>query len=176
MAEFDETPSQTAGPYVHIGCLPQVAGLEQRGMGAPVGATPSAKPTMTLDIEFFDGAGAQICDALVEIWHPDSAGQFGAQSWGRQATDFETGRVSFAMVKPAAPHGQAPHILVWIAARGINLGLTTRIYFPDCANEDDPVFALAGNRARTLVATKTDTGYAHKIFLQGPEETVFFDA
>jgi len=38
MTKLKESPSQTAGPYVHIGCVPQTAGLEQREMGQQLGA------------------------------------------------------------------------------------------------------------------------------------------
>lgn len=76
---------------------------------------------------------------------------------------------------PGAPAGQAPHIFLWIAARGINMALMTRVYFPENENAADPVFALAGDRAETLVAEKTDGGYLHTIYVQGHNETVFFD-
>lgn len=160
-----ETPSQTAGPYIHIGCMPSVAGLarhgtELRAKGAPTG------DQVTLDVKIFDGAGDAVKDALVEIWHEGV--------WQRAATDLQTGAVQFDMVKPGARAG-APHLLLWIVARGINLGLTTRVYFDDEENETDPVFQLAGARANTLVAKRTATGYAHEIYLQGEKETVFFD-
>jgi len=182
MADLKESPSQTAGPYVHIGCAAQTAGLEQRGLGPQLGATMTRGgkgTTCTLDIIILDGAGDIVKDALLEIWQASPHGDYEAtehfNNWGRQATDLETGFARFVTVKPAPMQGQAPHILVWIAARGINLALITRIYFPDEDNGTDPVVALAADRAETLVATKTQSGYAHKIRLQGPQETVFFD-
>ncbi|MEO0771683.1 MAG: protocatechuate 3,4-dioxygenase subunit alpha [Pseudomonadota bacterium] len=165
-----ESPSQTAGPYVHIGCLPQTAGLEPRGMGAQLGGEVP-EDAVTLDLTVYDGAGDVVRDALIEIWQSTDA----HQHWARQATDLETGVARFETVKPVAQAGQAPHLLVWIVARGINLGLTTRVYFPDENNEGDPVLGLAGKRAETLVAERTNAGYAHVIHLQGPMETVFFD-
>ena len=169
-----ESPSQTAGPYVHIGCTPQTAGLEQRSMGAQLGQTgPEDAQAMTLDITALDGAGDPLRDALFEVW------QAGADvcpgHWAREAADLETGLERFMTLKPSASEGQAPHLLVWIVARGINLGLTTRIYFPDEDNRSDPVLGLAGARADTLIAERTNAGYAHVIHLQGPNETVFFD-
>lgn len=183
MKGLKESASQTAGPYVHIGCVPQTAGLEQRGMGPQLGAhmvaeTATADP-ISLEITVLDGAGYVVKDALLEIWQPGPDGTFcpnsDFQNWGRQATDLSTGVALFDTVKPAAPPGQAPHILVWIVARGINLALTTRIYFPDEDNTDDPTLALAADRGDTLLAIQTKTGYAHTIRLQGPQETVFFD-
>jgi len=175
-----ESPSQTAGPYVHIGCAPQTAGLEQRGMGHELGGDMVfGRESITLEITVLDGAGAPVRDALVEIWQADPEGKLaptnGFRNWGRKPADLSSGTAQFETLKPGKSAGQAPHILVWIAARGINLGLTSRIYFPDEDNEKDAIFALAGARASTLVATKTDTGYAHAIRLQGDNETVFFD-
>jgi protocatechuate 3,4-dioxygenase alpha subunit len=183
MSDLKESPSQTAGPYVHIGCAPQTAGLEQRSMGPQLGmdmiTNGSDVKGITLDITVMDGAGDLVNDALIEIWQATPDGQFVATNtfanWGRQASDLQTGSAVFRTFKPGAPQGQAPHILVWIVARGINLGLITRIYFPDEENVNDAVLALAADRAASLIATKTDTGYAHVIRLQGPQETVFFD-
>ena len=64
----------------------------------------------------------------------------------------ETGDYRFETIKPGRvpfPDGrmQAPHISFWIVARGINLGLNTRLYFADeaDANAADPI--LAAHRA-----------------------------
>lgn len=175
-----ESPSQTAGPYVHIGCAPQTAGLEKRGMGNELGGDMVFdRQAITLEIAILDGAGSPVKDALVEIWQADPEGKLapsnGFRNWGRKPADLSSGTAQFQTLKPGKAGEQAPHILVWIVARGINLGLTTRIYFPDEDNETDATFTLASTRASTLVATKTNTGYAHTIRLQGENETVFFD-
>ena len=61
-------------------------------------------------------------------------------------------------------------------ARGINLGLHTRLYFPDEDNRDDPVLALLDHARRTtLIAVQKPAGYVFDIYLQGDAETVFFD-
>jgi protocatechuate 3,4-dioxygenase alpha subunit len=183
MAACKESPSQTAGPYVHIGCVPSFAGLRGMYGGRDLGAemitgVPAGDP-MTLTLKVLDGDGEALKDALVEIWQPGPDGGFGPTEgfshWGRAAADAETGEVAFETLRPGAPEGQAPHVLVWIVARGINMGLTTRIYFPDTDNTDDPVFALAGPRAETLVCEPSNNGYRHVIRLQGDAETVFFD-
>jgi protocatechuate 3,4-dioxygenase alpha subunit len=73
----------------------------------------------------------------------------------------------------------APHISFWIVARGINLGLSTRMYFADeeTANAEDPVLARIEHRVRvpTLLAPRDGNGYRFDIHLQGDKETVFFD-
>lgn len=82
-------------------------------------------------------------------------------------------------------HGRpmAPHINFWIVARGINVGLNTRMYFADEreANATDPVLNLIelDVRRKTLLAEPvTRDGkivYRFDIRLQGENETVFFD-
>ena len=73
----------------------------------------------------------------------------------------------------------APHICLWVVARGINVGLHTRIYFDDETehNASDPVLNLIeqNSRRETLIARCTPTGYNFDIVLQGKKETVFFD-
>ncbi|WP_375229776.1 protocatechuate 3,4-dioxygenase subunit alpha [Roseobacter sp. S98] len=185
MASDRETPSQTAGPYVHIGCMPAKAGIDGMYGGVDPGSAmilgPSAGEAVTLELDILDGEDTPLRDAMIEIWQAGPEGRFGAtqnfSNWGRAATDAETGIARFETLKPGAAGEQAPHILVWITARGINLGLTTRIYFADEAdrNAQDPVYCLAGERALTLVAARTPGGYRHTIRLQGVSETVFFD-
>ena len=73
---------------------------------------------------------------------------------------------------------QAPHVSLWIVARGINTGLQTRIYFEDEDNSTDPLLARIEqrHRVRTLIAKKTGDGlYRFDIRLQGEGETVFLD-
>jgi protocatechuate 3,4-dioxygenase alpha subunit len=68
-------------------------------------------------------------------------------------------------------------------ARGINIGLSTRMYFADEAalNAADPVLNLVEQEARrsTLVAQRAvrqgKAVYTFDIVLQGDRETVFFD-
>lgn len=182
MTDLKESASQTAGPYVHIGCVPSFAGLTDmyggRDPGAKMITGDPAGERITLTGRVFDGAGAPVTDGLLEIWQAGPDGRFdgaGFAGWGRQPTDAQTGAYTFETLKPGAVGNQAPHILIWIVARGINLGLTTRVYFPDEANDTDPVFSLAADRAATLLAQKTATGYHFDIHLQGPKETVFFD-
>jgi protocatechuate 3,4-dioxygenase alpha subunit len=63
-------------------------------------------------------------------------------------------------------------------ARGINVGLSTRIYFEDEDNDDDPLLSRIEQRprAQTLIARRTGDGeYRFDIRLQGEGETVFLD-
>ena len=101
----------------------------------------------------------------------------------RFAADGDSGEFTLRTVKPGpvpARGGglQAPHISLWIVARGINIGLQTRIYFDDEDNSADPLLARIEQRPRreTLIARRTGDGaYRFDIRLQGEGETVFLD-
>ncbi len=188
-----ETPSQTAGPYVHIGLLPRVAGTRPAGVadfGAPVFSpdAPGARIIVTGIIR--DGSGAPVTDAIVELWQADASGRYddnGPRGWGRCATD-AAGAYRFETIRPgrvAAADGilAAPHLTLWIVARGINVGLHTRLYFGDeaAANAADAVLAaiVDPRRRNTLVAARSGSAgmavYTLDIHLQGDDETVFLD-
>lgn len=184
-----ETPSQTAGPYVHIGCIPTFAGLgaiypEDLGLRAIEDGADGEIITITGSI--YDGAGWAFRDAMFESWQCDANGTFPGQDGAdpnvngfcRFAADGETGEFTLRTVKPGSAGGQAPHIALWIVARGINTGLQTRIYFDDEDNDDDPILSRIEqrNRVGTLLAKKTGSGqYRFDIHLQGEKETVFLD-
>jgi protocatechuate 3,4-dioxygenase alpha subunit len=186
-----ETPSQTAGPFVHIGTMPAVAGLKAKHTGPDNILARAGTLGERIRIEglIYDGAGALVKDALVEIWQANANGQYGSNDFsgfGRAATDFETGLFSFETVKPGAtPYRdgrmQAPHVTLTIFARGINIHLQTRLYFSDeaKANADDPVLQLVGapDLVATLIAHRDPSRplYRFDIRLQGDRETVFFD-
>ncbi len=182
-----ETPSQTAGPYVHIGLLPSVAGIEidRHGIDARTNLSGGAPIIITGVVR--DGAGDIVKDALLEIWQAGGDGQFadGHSGFARSHTDFETGEFRFETVKPGSVDWtdgspQAPHITLMIFARGINIHLHTRIYFADeiDANASDPVLCAIPEGRETLLA-KPDAGsnncYRFDVSLQGDAETVFFD-
>lgn len=197
--DLRESPSQTAGPYVHIGCTPNVAGIKIYGgdLGAVMITGPVQGQRMTLTGQIFDGTGTVLRDAMVEIWQADAAGLFASAvetrgqadphftGWGRCATDMADGTFRFETVKPGRvpfPDGrlQAPHITLWIVARGINIGLQTRIYFADeaDANATDPILTRIEHQTRvpTLLAQGDGAGnYRFDVHLQGPQETIFFD-
>jgi protocatechuate 3,4-dioxygenase alpha subunit len=56
----------------------------------------------------------------------------------------------------------APHVNLWVVARGINIGLNTRMYFSDEqeANQADPVLNLIEweVRRQTLIAQREVRG------------------
>ena len=190
---FKESASQTAGPYVHIGLTPNfcgITGVYDSDLGISMVTDKTRGERITLEGRVIDGGGNPLKDALVEIWQADADGVYHSMpqpdfcGWGRSPADAETGTFRFETIKPgrvAFTDGrmQAPHINVWIVARGINLGLNTRIYFEDEAeaNSGDPVLGRVEHRDRltTLIAKGGSGKYQHDIHLQGPQETVFFD-
>ena len=195
-----ESPSQTAGPYVHIGLTPNfvgIGGVYGQDLGSTMVNDRTRGERVSLVVTVFDGAGAPLRDALVEIWQAAAEGFYASPAeargradpdftgWGRSAADIESGACTFRTIKPGRvpfPDGRmmAPHISLWIVARGINLGLHTRVYFPDEeeANAADPILAKIEHRARvaTLIARKDADAYRFDVHLQGENETVFFDS
>lgn len=198
-----ETASQTAGPYVHIGLAPKQAGFdifEKNFTNVLVGPDTRGE-RIRVEGRVIDGSGTPVRDVLIEIWQANAQGKYqhpadrqdkdldkDFRGWGRGCSDFETGIYTFETIKPGVAEGRngrpmAPHINFWIVARGINIGLNTRMYFSDevDANAKDPVLNLIEweVRRKTLIAQRSEKDgqvvYRFDIQLQGPEETVFFD-
>jgi protocatechuate 3,4-dioxygenase alpha subunit len=163
------TPSQTVGPFLHIG-LPWADG--------PFAIADGTAGSFEITGVVTDGAGEPMPDALVETWQ---SGGEGREGFGRCPTD-QAGAYRIVTVLPPAQPGrdgatEAPHIDVTVFSRGLLRHLVTRIYFPDVeANAADPVLsAVDPDRRGTLIATAGPGGYRFDIRCQGDGETVFFD-
>jgi protocatechuate 3,4-dioxygenase alpha subunit len=172
------TPGQTVGPFFHY-ALPYERGHE---LVSP--ATPGA---VRLHGKVYDGAGAPVPDALVEIRQADPAGHVPAvegalrrdgtvfTGWGRAATD-AGGRYSFTTLEPgAAAAGASAFFSVAFFARGLLNRLFTRIYLPEVdAAHDSFLDALPAEQRRTLIASRQPDGsLVFDLHLQGEQETVF---
>ena len=203
MQRYPETPSQTGGPYVHIGLAPSQAGFEifASNVGNQLTNSQTRGDRICIEGRVFDGSGEPLRDVLIEIWQANADGKYAHpgdlqdkdldahfRGWGRTGADFDTGLYRFDTIKPGEVVGrqgvlQAPHINLWVVARGINIGLHTRLYFGDevAANAQDPVLNSIEwvSRRRTLLAQRTvlddQVVYQFDIHLQGERETVFFD-
>ncbi len=195
-----ESASQTAGPYVHIGCTPNFTGIhgvydKDLGSGSMVNDQTRGE-RITIRGHVIDGSGTALKDALVEIWQADADGFYNSPSetrgaadpnffgWARCPGDMESGEFVFETIKPGrVPFRDgrlmAPHVSFWIVARGINLGLNTRMYFSDeeQANAEDPILARIEHRVRvpTLIGKREGDTVTFDIHLQGDKETIFFD-
>lgn len=188
--DLTPTPSQTVGPFFHLGCT------EQASVGSLI--TPATKgERIHLVCRVFDGKGQPVPDAMIEIWQANAEGRYAHpedtqqkpldpsfNGFGRLATD-EQGRCVFETIMPGRVPGndgtlQAPHINVAVFARGLLKRLATRIYFADSpTNTEDPILTLVpAERRSTLLAQPDAAEKDHWLFdihLCGENETVFFD-
>ena len=182
------TPSQTVGPYFHIGT--------DDGFIRGELVAPDRAEAVRLFGTVRDGEGTPINDSMIEIWQANSAGRYahpedvredlpleeGFDGFGRVPTGPDGG-FAFVTLKPGRVPGpggreQAPHIDVSVFARGLLKRLVTRVYFPDeaDANDADPVLSSVpdADARASLVAVEDAGGLRFDINLQGDRETTFF--
>lgn len=195
-----QTPSQTAGPYLHIGCIPHKIGINSsfsNDLNNLVLSNETKGSRIEIYGKIYDGNNDIVKDALVEIWQVDFNGHYKSRvnnnsisdpnfnNWGRTTCDLETGLWQFHTIKPGMIKLTnrkilAPHIWLWVVARGINIGLFTCMYFCDEKNLNllDCNLKKISNSTniKSLIADKVeDHKYEFNIYLQGDKETVFFD-
>ena len=186
------TPSQTVGPFFHLGLdHPEWSDLT---VGNPVGER------IVIEGRVLDGDGMPVPDALIELWQANAAGRYAQpddqqtekpldprfRGFGRCATDAE-GRFRVTTIRPGPVPGrgnslQAPHINVVFFSRGLLKHLHTRIYFEgEPANATDPLLSSIEDAAvrGTLLARREGSGspahYRFDIIMQGENETAFLD-
>ena len=106
-----ETPSQTAGPYVHIGLAPpRRIRIYDTGLGFDPMPDDVPGPRIRVTGCVFDGMGATVRDVLIEVWQADAAGLYpdqpgaaaGFRHWARVVPDFDTGQFTLDTVLPGA--------------------------------------------------------------------------
>ena len=139
---------------------------------------------ITISGKIFDGENKPLLDVMIETWQCDQNGIFNKEKgFSRIIPDINTGLFRLITLKPGFSKNindkfQSPHILFWIVARGMNQPLITRMYFEDEELEKDNLFRLVKDKKRihTLLAKKNnEKEYKFNIYLQGEEETIFFD-
>jgi protocatechuate 3,4-dioxygenase, alpha subunit len=168
-------PGQTVGPFFHLG-LPYAGGNEL--------VPPGRAGAVRLHGRVFDGDGAPVPDAMIEIWQADArgavvrtGGSLARDGWtfsgfGRTQTDGD-GHYWFSTVEPGpAEAGRPAFFAVTVFARGLLDRLFTRAYLPD-PGPDPLLDGLEPERRRTLITTRDEQGLVFDIRLQGTEETVF---
>jgi protocatechuate 3,4-dioxygenase, alpha subunit len=179
------TPSQTVGPFLSLALV---------WPDGPHVVEPGTPGAVRVYGQVFDGTGAPVSDALVETWQADPDGRFAHpddprgpasgefRGLGRCPTG-DDGTYEIVTRKPgpvpAADGGtQAPHLDVFVLARGLLNHVVTRLYFDDepGANGADPVLASVDPARRATLLARADGsgGYRFDIRLQGERETVFF--
>lgn len=196
MSEPNEglTPSQTVGPFFAYGLVSDGEYSWPDAFSHNLVTADTLGERIRIEGTVYDGDGAPVPDAMLEIWQADAQGRFNDprdargptnssfRGFGRVGTSPE-GNFAFDTIKPGTVPGdngamQAPHILMAVFARGMLLQTYTRIYFSDeSANASDAVLALVPQERRdTLIATRQQNGkvYRFDVRLQGERETVFF--
>ena len=160
------TPSQTIGPFSH----------EAWRWACDASAAFEAG-NLTITGIMRDGDGAPITDAMLETWSPVAASDERAHTlpgFRRVATD-DTGAFSFRLTR--GPAGE-PAALVTVFARGLLVHQFSAIFLEDDAGLAGSAILeqVSPQRRATLVARKTGpSAYAWDIWMQGEQETVFFD-
>lgn len=154
------TPSQTIGPFWHL--LGETGDADLTRFGATGGR-------FELVGRVFDGDGAPVTDACVELWQDGPPASATFPGWGRCGTD-PGGGFRFVTVLPGPEH---PYFSVAVFARGLLRPLWTRVYFVEIG--DDLLRALPPDRRATLLARSEPPVWRWDIRLQGAGETVFLD-
>jgi protocatechuate 3,4-dioxygenase, alpha subunit len=159
------TASQTVGPFFSIG----LASLYQNA------AAINSANTATINGAVFDGDGKPIPDAVLEFWN--------AQYFARVPT-LEDGTFSAVLETPQKQNVQSGksslvYFDVLVFMRGLLKPVCTRVYLSDAkALVSEPTLkTVPTERVTTLAAKPTNaaTEYQWNIFMQGANETVFFD-
>jgi protocatechuate 3,4-dioxygenase alpha subunit len=182
------TPSQTLGPYFAYGLTAEQYryGYSQIADGKLIGTEDIKGKRILIKGRVLDGAGNPISDAMIEIWQSDHKGSYSNptfRGFGRMGTGTTPDNsFTFETIKPGSNGAEAPHIHVIVLMRGMLTHVFTRIYFSDEkeVNELDPVLnSIVPERRKTLIAQKIPDGdglqYHFDIFMQGENETVFFE-
>ena len=201
MKKLRQTPSQTVGPFFAYSLTAEQYGypfnsiindtLIESNIDPQNCGTAGERIYITGTV--FDGNGASILDAVVELFQADASGEYrttpiqhkndGFTGFGRLGTGTNPEhRFTFTTIKPGSVNGQTPHIDVLLMMRGSLRNLYTRLYFSDnmTANEQDDLFkAIPESRRKTLIANRLEANglvfYEFNIRMQGEEETVFFE-
>ncbi|NBB20549.1 protocatechuate 3,4-dioxygenase subunit alpha [Runella sp. CRIBMP] len=169
-----QTPSQTVGPYFAYGLTPEQYLYDFKSLSNNELAKPLDEANVVMVVgKVFDGNGDVIPDAMIEIWDTQH------QRFGRFGTGTDPqNRFIFHTFKPTSVDGQAPHLSVIVFMRGQLIHSYTRIYFEDEAElnaQDEILNAVPTDRRNTLIASKNAAGYEFNIYMQGENETVFFE-
>ena len=183
---LDETPFQTAGPFLHIGCMPNAIKIEklyQNDLGEIPFKNKNESELITIEGSVFDGNGIALDDVMLETWQCDEKGEFKEdRGFARFIPNNLTKKFILKTVKPGQYKGfdgkiHSPHISLSISSRGLNMTLNTRIYFEGDELKNDPLLSIINNHNVNSLISKQikKNSYLFNIFLQGEEETIFLD-
>lgn len=190
-----KTPSQTIGPFFAYSLAAEQYGYDYNSIINGFLLDPAEEgERIYITGNVLDGNGNSIPDALIELWQADSNGIYrtlpvskkndGFTGFGRLGTGTHaTHKFSFVSIKPGSTGElQAPHINVILFMRGSLLPLYTRIYFSDeeeTNSKDELLNVIEPARRETLIAQRVErpglVEYIFDIYIQGENETVFFE-
>ena len=101
---LDETPFQTAGPFLHIGCMPnkiKIKNLYESDLGEVSFKNKNDAKIITIEGSVFDGNGHAVDDVMLETWQADENGQFHRDNgFARFIPDNLTKKFKLFTVKP----------------------------------------------------------------------------
>ena len=183
---LDETPFQTAGPFLHIGCMPnkiKINSLYESDLGEIPFKNKNVAKMITIEGSVFDGNGIALDDVMLETWQCDEKGKFrGDDGFARFIPNKFTKKFTLKTIKPGSLKGadgkaHSPHISLSISSRGLNMTLNTRVYFEGDELKNDPLLSIISNdNINSLIAKKIKKdNFLFDIFLQGEKETIFLD-
>ncbi|MCP9770528.1 protocatechuate 3,4-dioxygenase subunit alpha [Lacihabitans sp. LS3-19] len=166
-----QTPSQTVGPYFAYGLTPEQYLYSFKSL-ANNELVAIEDEQIIVKGRVFDGEGNVIPDAMLEIWDAKNNlfGRFGTGTEKDNSFVFKT-------QKPGSIDGQAPYLSVILFMRGQLIHSYTRIYFSDedLNTTDTTLLQIEESRRSTLIAQKQEKFYEFNIYMQGDNETVFFE-
>lgn len=196
---MQQTPSQTVGPYFAYGLTAQ----QYHYQNSQIADNQLLKAAVAGEVirihgTVYDGQGQAVDDAMIEIWQANAAGRFNHPldqrsarplnpdflGFGRCGTGTSADNsFTFHTIKPgSAQQGHAPFITVVVFMRGLLSHAYTRLYFSNeaPANAVDPVLqSVPAQRRNSIIAqrheTPTGVQYNFDIYMQGDQETVFFE-
>ena len=186
------TPGQTIGPFFGYAKPHEQVHLPWwDGQNLVPPASPKA---VRLTGTVYDGEGAPIPDAMVEIWQADENGEIVQRDgslvrdgwtftgWGRAWVD-NVGTYNFSTVNPGpTEEGKAAFFHMVVFPRGLLNKLHTRLYLPedtDALAADPMLNSLDETRRKTLIAERQPDGsLKFDVWVQGQgehadKETVF---
>lgn len=171
-----QTPSQTVGPYFAYGLTPEQYGYDFKSLsGNQIKDSNEEVELILIKGQIFDGEGNSIPDAMIELWQNDGEKTF----FGRFGTGTEKeNHFVFETIKPKSVEGQAPYLTLIVFMRGQLIHSYTRVYFSDEEElnaNDVTLNSIPADRQHTLIAQKRIRFYEFNIYMQGENETVFFD-
>ena len=170
LTTLKESPSQTAGPYIHIGATPnwvEITGVWEEDLGLVLVGPETQGERIIVYGRVLDENAKPVPGALVEVWQANAGGRYRHHKetylapldpnfggCGRTLTDQE-GRYCFRTIKPGAypwPNGvndwRPAHIHFSLFGHAFAQRLITQMYFEgDPMIWQDPIVATIPDKA-----------------------------